>query len=126
MPKSSLISIVEDDQPFRESMRKLMGVLGYTVEAFPSAGSFLAWPLFANTACLVADVHMPDMTGVDLYKVLTKAGHSIPTILVTAYPDASVRQHMLAMGVHCYLPKPLEEAVLIDCLRSAVGRGGMS
>ena len=64
MPKPTLISIVEDDQPFRESMRKLMTALGYTVEAFPSAADFLASPLLAATACLVTDVQMPGMTGV--------------------------------------------------------------
>lgn len=118
----SQIAVVDDDQSFRDSMRRLLKSLDCAVTDFPSAVEFLASADLVATACLVADVQMPDMTGVDLYKVLIKAGHSIPTILVTAYPDASVRQHMLAMGVHCYLPKPLEEAVLIDCLRSAVGR----
>ncbi|MEY2526883.1 MAG: hypothetical protein QOE73_1654, partial [Verrucomicrobiota bacterium] len=64
MTEHRLISIVEDDQLFRESMRKLMSLLGYTVEAFPSPASFLVSPLLAETACLVADVHMPGMTGV--------------------------------------------------------------
>ena len=87
MAQSRLISIVEDDEPFRESMRKLMTVLGYTVEVFPSARDFLASPLLAATACLVSDVQMPGMSGVELHKHLIKAGHVIPTILVTAYPD---------------------------------------
>ena len=78
MPKRTLISIVEDDQPFRESMRKLMTSLGYTVEAFPSAANFLASPLLAETACLVADVHMPGMTGVELHRHLVDAGHRDP------------------------------------------------
>ena len=60
MPKPRLISIVDDDQPFRDSMRKLMTSLGYTVEAFSSAANFLASPLLAETACLVADVNMPE------------------------------------------------------------------
>ena len=90
MSNRTLISIVEDDQPFRESMRKLMTLLGYTVEAFPSAGDFLASPLLAETACLVTDVQMPGMTGVELHRHLINAGHAIPTILVTAYPDEAV------------------------------------
>src|ERR1700738_4231048 len=81
------ISIVDDDQPFRESMRKLITLLGYTVEAFSSAADFLASPLLPETACLVADVQMPGMTGVELHKNLTDAGYAIPTILVTAYPN---------------------------------------
>jgi FixJ family two-component response regulator len=119
MAKPTLISIVEDDQPFRESMRKLMSLLGYTVEAFPSAASFLASPFLAETGCLVADVHMPGMTGVELHKQLLDAGHRIPTILVTAYPDEMTRNRALKNGVLCYLSKPVDDAHLERCLRSA-------
>ena len=72
MAKRTLISIVEDDQLFRESMRKLMISLGYTVEAFPSAADFLASPLLPETGCLIADVHMPGMTGDELHRRLIK------------------------------------------------------
>jgi len=118
----SLISIVDDDQSFRDSMRRLVKSLGYTVAVFPSAAQFLASPRFAATACLVADVHMPAMTGVELFMYLIETGQGIPTILVTAYPDDRVRDRMLGEGVRCYLSKPLEETVLIDCLHSAVAR----
>ena len=74
MPKASLVSVVEDDQFFRESMRRLMRSLGYTVETFPSAADFLASPRLAETACLIADVHMPAMTGLELYRHLIDAG----------------------------------------------------
>jgi len=84
MPKASLVSVVEDDQFFRESMRRLMRSLGYSVEAFPSAADFLASPRLVETACLIADVHMPAMTGLQLYRHLIDAGYAIPTILVTA------------------------------------------
>ena len=123
MPEQSLISIVDDDQSFRESMRRLLRSLGYPVAAFPSAAAFLASPKLAATCCLVADVHMPAITGVELYNHLIEAGRTIPTILVTAYPDDNVRKHMLSMGVECYLSKPLEEADFIGCLRSACARG---
>ena len=78
MAKRTLISIVEDDQPFRESMRKLMTVLGYTVEAFPSAADFLASPLLTATACLVTDVQMPGMTGLELHRHLSRCGTTDP------------------------------------------------
>jgi FixJ family two-component response regulator len=120
MPKRRLISIVEDDQPFRESMIELMSSLGYTVEAFPSAESFLASPLLAETACLVADVHMPGMTGVELNRRLIHAGHQIPMILVTAYPDEVVRNRALKDGVVCYLSKPVDDEHLERCIRSAL------
>jgi FixJ family two-component response regulator len=119
--RQSLISIVDDDQSFRDSMRRLLRSLGYAVATFPSADEFLASPDLAVTACLVADIHMPAMTGVALYERLVGTGHAIPTILVTAYPNDMVRQRMLTLGVECYLRKPLEEAALIGCLRSAVG-----
>ena len=87
MAKRTLISVVEDDQPFRKSMRKLMTVLGYTVQAFSSATEFLKSPLLTETACLVTDVQMPGMSGVELHRHLIDRGQVIPTILVTAYPD---------------------------------------
>ena len=117
------ISIVDDDQSFRDSMRRLLKSLDYAVSVFPSAAEFLASPRLAVTACLVADVHMPVMTGVELYEHLIETGHAIPTILVTAYPNDGARERMLKLGVQCYLSKPLVEGVLIDCLRSAVARG---
>jgi FixJ family two-component response regulator len=120
MPKASLVSIVEDDQFFRESMRRLMRSEGYTVEAFPSAADFLASPRLLETACLIADVHMPAMTGVELYRHLVDAGYAIPTILVTAYPDEADRAQTLNEGVVCYLRKPVDEEHLIRCLRKAL------
>ena len=122
MAKQSVISIVDDDQPFRDSMRRLLKSLGYTVATFPSAAEFLASPRLTATDCLVADVHMPAMTGVELFRHLIDTGQTIPTILVTAYPDERVQERMLSQGVECYLPKPLVEAVLIDCIRAAVAR----
>ena len=119
MPKS-LISIVDDDQPFRDSMKKLMTSLGYTVEAFPSAATFLASPQLAQTACLVADVNMPGMTGPELHRHLVTAGHAIPTILITAYPDDGVRNGALRNGVRCYLCKPVDDQDLEACVRSAL------
>jgi FixJ family two-component response regulator len=123
MARRTLISIVEDDQPFRESMRKLVTLLGYTVEAFASATDFLKSPLVAETDCLVADVQMPGMTGVELYKHLVEAGRTIPTILVTAYPNEAVRNRALKDGVVCYLPKPVDDDHLERCLRSALQSG---
>jgi FixJ family two-component response regulator len=123
MPKASLVSVVEDDQYFRESMKRLMRSLGYNVEAFSSAADFLASPRLIETTCLVADVHMPAMTGVELYRYLVEAGYTIPTILVTAYPDDVDRARALNDGVVCYLRKPVDEQHLIQCLRSALESG---
>jgi FixJ family two-component response regulator len=115
-----LISIVDDDDAFRDSMRRLLKSLGYAVAAFPAAADFLSSPELTATGCLVADIHMPAMRGDELYRHLLATGHPIPTILVTAYPDQRAQARMLSLGVRCYLPKPLEEAALIECLQSAI------
>jgi FixJ family two-component response regulator len=127
LPNSSLISMVDDDESFRDSMRRLMKSLGYTaVEVFASAADFLASPRIAETACLITDVHMPAMTGVELYRHLMESGRPIPTILVTAYPDEAVRVHALSEGIICYLRKPIDENQLMRCIRSALDRPGQA
>jgi FixJ family two-component response regulator len=84
LPNAPLISIVEDDECVRWSLRTLMRSLGYACEAFPSAASFLASRRFEQTACLIADIHMPAMTGLELYAGLIELGYKIPTILAVA------------------------------------------
>jgi len=100
-----------------------MRSLGYTVEAFPSAADFLASPRLNETACLIADVHMPAMTGIELYRHLIDAGRAIPTILVTAYPNDVDQARALNDGVICYLRKPVDEQHLSRCLRAALTSG---
>jgi FixJ family two-component response regulator len=123
MSRTSLLSVVEDDQPFRDSMRRLIRSLGYRVEAFPSAADFLASPRLIETACLIADVHMPAMTGLELHRNLIEAGHAIPTILITAYPNDIDRARALTNGVVCYLRKPADEKDLRRCIRAALHPG---
>jgi FixJ family two-component response regulator len=120
MSTRTLISIVDDDEPYRDSMRKLIMLFGYTVETFASAGDFLTSPHLPDTACLIADVHMPGITGIELHRHLVDAGYAIPTILVTAYPDEVVRDQALRDGVVCYLSKPVDDEHLERCLRSAL------
>lgn len=126
MPNNSLISIVDDDQAVRESLRRLLRSLGYKVEAFASAADFLAFPRLDETACLIADIQMPGMTGIELHRRLIGGGRAIPTILVTAYPDDDARTRALKDGVVGYLHKPLEEDDLLQCLHSALDRGTQS
>ena len=118
--KEQLISVVEDDRYFRDSMGRLMRSLGYAIETFPSAADFLASPRLSETACLIADVHMQAMTGIELYRHLIEAGWTIPTILVTAYPNDIDRERVLNDGVVCYLRKPVDEQHLIRCLHAAL------
>jgi FixJ family two-component response regulator len=118
----TLISIIDDDDQFRAAMTDLMLAIGFTVEAFPSAVEFLASPNVRQTSCLIADVHMPRMTGTELHSHLVESGYAIPTILVTAFPDDSVRARALRQGVICCLSKPLDQDALLGCVRAALQR----
>jgi len=120
--QQSLISIIDDDRSFLDSMRRLLKSLGYDVAAFRCAGQFLASAKLGATACVIADVQMPLMTGVELFEHLLATKQAIPTILVTGYPNAQVEERMRSLGVECYLSKPLDEAARIACLRAACSR----
>jgi FixJ family two-component response regulator len=124
MPKAPFISVVDDDQFFRASTRRLVTSLGYTVEDFASAADYLSFPRLAETSCLIADVHMPTMSGVELYRHLVDVGYAIPTILVTGRPDNGERARALNDGVVCYLGKPINEGRLVQCLDSVLQSGG--
>src|SRR5713226_62675 len=123
MPKATIVSVIDDDQFFRASTRRLVTSLGYTVEDFASAADFLASPRLAETACLIADIHMPSMTGVELYRHLLEVGYAIPTILVTGRPDDGERARALSDGLICYLGKPINEERLVQCLHLALQSG---
>jgi FixJ family two-component response regulator len=118
-----LITIVDDDEDVREAIRELMRAMGFAAEAFSSAEGFLHSGHVSRTACLIADVNMPGMSGLDLYYRLTELGNVIPTILITAYPTDAVRSTALAAGVIKYLTKPFAEADLVDGVRIALAKG---
>jgi FixJ family two-component response regulator len=123
VPEQQLISIVDDDQLMRDSIRQLVKSFGYAVATFSSAIAFLKSPDLDLTACLIADVQMPGMTGDELYGRLVDDGRTIPTILVTAYPNDRLRARVLDEGVVCYLHKPFEQNNLISCVRKAIELG---
>jgi FixJ family two-component response regulator len=118
---NALISIVDDDESVREALEDLIQSVGFRVHAFPSAMDFLAFADIRDTACVIADVNMPRMSGVELFRRLTELGHAIPTILITAYPNEGTRARALADGVVCYLIKPFDDEALIGCVHSALG-----
>ena len=120
MAKSKpLISVVDDDESMREALRGLMKSLGYTAEGFASAEEFLSSRQVPLTSCLIADVQMPGMTGFELHRHLMASGTTIPTILITAYPDERMRERALEDGVVCYLSKPFNESDLLGCIHSS-------
>jgi FixJ family two-component response regulator len=121
VPKTKpLISVVDDDESMREAIRGLMKSLGYAAVAFASAEEFLSSCQIPRTSCLITDVQMPGITGLELHHRLLAAGKIIPTILITAYPDDSARERALGDGVVSYLSKPFDENDLLTCIRSSL------
>lgn len=114
------ISIIDDDESVREAIAGLMNWLGFGVQTFGSATEFLASPGVGDSSCVITDVQMPHMTGVELHKRLDELGYAIPTILITAYPSEQARERALADGVVCYLTKPFDKDTLIGCVRLAL------
>jgi FixJ family two-component response regulator len=114
------IAIVDDDEAVREGISALMRSLGFSARVFSSGESFLGSNHLPRTACLIADVHMPGMTGLELHDRLVASGSTIPTILITAYVDEKVRAQALNAGVACYLTKPIDENKLLACIHSAL------
>ena len=122
LPAKTLISIIDDDEDFREALQGLVTSMGFTVQAFSSALDFLERNNIRDTSCLIADVHMPRMSGVELHRHLIESGYLIPTILITAYPDESVRVRVVADGVIGYLTKPCDADELLRCVSTALER----
>ena len=122
MRKRNVIAIVDDDASLREALTGLIRSLGHRAVAFPSAEDFLNSKGRDNTSCVIADVQMQGMSGPDLHNRLLASGRPIPTILITAYPNESVRTRALEAGVKGFLIKPFNDEDLVVCIRSALGR----
>jgi FixJ family two-component response regulator len=114
------VAVVEDDASVREATKHLLRLIGYTADSFPSAEDFLNSGRVQDTSCLITDVHLPGMSGVELQSRLTSVGHRIPVIFITAFPDEAIRNRVLMGGALCYLSKPLEHQSLIACLDQAL------
>ena len=123
MGNGPVIAIVDDDESSRAAMRGMVESLGYTVAAFASAVEFLGSDRVHDSACLIADVRMPGMGGLELYDRLIAAGHPIATIFLTAFPDEKGNDRAIKAGAVCYLPKPCLRDDLLACIHSALTRG---
>jgi FixJ family two-component response regulator len=121
-----LISIVDDHALTRETIKDLVKSLGFSACTFASAESFLRSSSIAETGCLILDVQMPKMSGLDLQDHLSQNGFDIPIIFVTAYPDDATKARAFRAGAICYLQKPseLHGVRFNDCLQAALSRGG--
>src|SRR5262245_10052921 len=101
-------------------MKNLVSMLGFSVDAFASAEAFLRSSQVQKTACVITDVQMPGMSGIDLQRRLVAEGNSTPIIFVTAFPDESTRARVIRDGAICCLSKPLRKAHLLTCLDRAL------
>jgi FixJ family two-component response regulator len=120
MPSNLLISIIDDDDSAREAIASLVRAFGFMAAEFRSAADFLKSDHPARTDCLIVDVQMPGMTGLQLHRHLSTSDTPIPTILITAYADEATRVRAREVGIQCYLAKPLDPDRLLDCIRSAL------
>jgi len=120
MSKAALISIVDDDALARDGIRELVESLGYKTTAFESAEDFLKSSLIAETACLITDLQMPGLSGIELQETLQSQGYQTPVILITGYPNEKNRTRALDKGAVGFLSKPFDEASLIKCLTAAI------
>ena len=124
MSKGPVISIVEDDAAVRAATENLVKSLGFDVYSFASAQEFLQSRGVAETACLISDVQMPMMSGIELQTALVERGLQIPTIFVTAFLDPTVKRRALDAGAIGFLTKPCNEKVLHQLIQDAIRQGG--
>lgn len=123
MSAQTLVAIVDDDESVRESLPDLIKVLGFTIRAFSSAEQFLASDCVGQTRCLILDVAMPEMSGPDLQRELSRRGYRIPIIFITALNDERLRAHVLEQGAVECLFKPFSDAAMLEALTVAVRQG---
>jgi len=120
MSEVPLISIVDDDALARDGIRELVESLGYKATTFESAQHFLESSVLAETTCLITDVQMPGLSGLELQEALQSQGYHTPVILITAYPNEKNRTRALDNGAVGFLSKPFDEESLIKCLIAAI------
>jgi len=120
----SVISVVDDDVSVRTAIDNLLSSHGYVVHTFASAEEFLQSTHLHNSSCVVADVQMPGMSGLDLLTHMHAQGHNTPFVFITAFPEGSVRDLALKAGAIGFLAKPFAAPELIKCVETAAGRGG--
>ena len=120
MTAAPVVYVVDDDQSVRDGIVDLVRALGFEAEAFDCAEHFLESDCAIGTCCLITDVRMPGMTGLELHRRLVASGKPIPTIVITAFPQEADRRCALQAGVVGYLAKPFDETQLVSCIRSAL------
>jgi FixJ family two-component response regulator len=126
LSKVPIVSVIDDDASVRTAANNLLRSHGYAVNTFTSAEDFLQSAHLNDTSCVIADVQMPAMSGLELLTIMRDQGYNVPFIFITAFPDASIRERALRAGAICFLAKPFAAPTLINCLNTALDghRGG--
>lgn len=122
MRQKPLVAIVDDDESIRGATRSFLRAAGYATAAFGDAESFLGSPDRASTACLVTDLRMPGMNGLELCEALIARAEPIPTVLITAYSEEVTQVRARKAGIECCLIKPFSPEQLLECVREALHR----
>jgi len=117
-----VISIIDDDESVRVATKRLVRSVGFVGHDFASADEFLQSRRLGETSCVIADVQMPGMTGLELQELLVARGHRTPVILITAFPDERIRTRALQAGAVCFLTKPCDGQTLLQCLDMALNK----
>lgn len=120
MRNNPTVAIVDDDESVRDTTKDLLESAGLSAATFDSAESFLQSKGTCGIRCLVADMHMSGMTGLELHTRLAAAGTPIPTVLITAYPEERALVRALESGVVCFLSKPFRAEDLLACIETAL------
>jgi FixJ family two-component response regulator len=118
-PSSQTIAIVDDDAAVLKALKRLLNARSYHAETYQSARQFLASLPDGLPQCLIVDLQMPDMTGLELQKHLTQSGIAIPTIVITAHDEAGTRERCTSAGAVAFLLKPLHDTALIAAIDDA-------
>ena len=120
MPDTPVISIVDDEESIRSGTTSFVRSLGFVAHAFPTARAFLQSEQLAITSCLISDIQMPEMSGIELHDILRTRGHHTPIIFITAFPDEKAHAQALVRGAVCFLSKPFDGDALSCCLDVAL------
>jgi FixJ family two-component response regulator len=115
-----MIAIVDDDRGAREGLETLLRSLGYKATTFVSAEDFLSSEKLHSTSCVITDLHMPGLSGLDMHDRLIAEGHRIPVIVITARPDDRAQLRAMQNGAICFLRKPFEHDEFVACLETAL------
>ena len=121
---SPWIAVIDDDPSVLKALRRLLRTHAFHPKTFASAQEFLAALPDGIPECLIVDLQMPEMSGLELHQHLTKSGFEIPTIIITAHDDSDVRRRCEAAGTAAYLLKPLQDTTLFSAIEKARGRAG--